>query len=368
MRPLLPLLILITLLANIPSAQSQETAPQWEKKWEMRPGIYRVLLNNKIGIIDQNGNILVPCIFDQVYGLDKNNNVKVLKDLKIGLYNLDRGQILKPEYDQIWLLGNGKIKMLKDGKTTYLDKDFTKNEPVKNNDEKIDEVDIDIDITSLPINPLKEKRKRFSGHLTGIIIGINGYLDNHGQENVSSDYSFMNTIHEKSIEFSIYFLDKSIALTENQAGIVTAIGLKYNNYRFDINQMSDINNNARSWFSDLPDDTNITKSKLNTLNISIPLVLEFQIPDKGDCFYISGGVEGNLKLKSQTKLVYYEKGKRIKRKNKNDFGLSELRYNLIARAGYNNFGIYSTYSPVALFKKDKGPELYPYSAGVLFFF
>ncbi len=506
MNPLLFFLMLFPLLLQAPSVFAQSsTETQWERKWEMKPGIFRVLLDGKVGIIDDNDQLLVPCQFDQVYGLDDENYVKVLSDLKIGLYHLERGLILPAEYDQIWPFENGLakvlknkrvgyvnlegatiipteynhiwpqkdgiIKVLQNGKSGLLDAEgnlllpveYQQIWPFENNRAKVlkngkiglidnngrevippiydqigdfkdgiamatmgnervyinsngqltgapakvvpttpetwrtspdpdttktpdrhqpalkigreqvdngDSYSREITIGSWPEWPQKKKRKRFEGHLSGINMGINGYFDEEMQETVPADYSFMSTIHEKSIEVGVYPVQKNIRLIGSHVGLVTAIGLKYNNYRFDIDQMSDINEVARPWFPGLSDEARISKSKLTTLNLSVPLVFEVQIPEGNgnNRLYLSGGVEGNLRIKSHTKLVFREDGNRDKRKKKDDFGLNGLRYNFIARAGYNDFGIYATYSPVSLFKNNQGPELYPYSVGISFNF
>ncbi len=56
-------------------------------------------------------------------------------------------------------------------------------------------------------------------------------------------------------------------------------------------------------------------------------------------------------MESRTKLIFSNEVACGKRKNKDEFGLNSLRNNFIARTGYNNFGIYASYSPTLLFKK-----------------
>jgi hypothetical protein len=358
--------------------------------------------------------------------------VTVLKDFKIGLYHLERGLILPAEYDQIWPFENERAKVLINGKmgmvntkgqivippiydqispfedgiamatigneSVYINQQGKlSGAPVKDSHSpetssetstlpdstdtrarqpavkigreqvsKKEEHSREITIKTWPNKAPKKKRKHFNGHLSGITLGINGYLDSDMQETVPADYDFMRTIHEKSIELGIYPFQQNIRLIGSHVGLVTAIGLKYNNYRFDIGQMADITEAGRPWFPDLSEDARISKSKLTTLNLSIPLVFEVQIPKNQ--FYLSGGIEGNLRLRSHTKLVFRDEASPDKQKKKGDFGLNGLRYNFIARAGYEDFGIYATYSPVPLFKSNQGPELYPYSVGVTFNF
>ena len=117
----------------------------------------------------------------------------------------------------------------------------------------------------------------------------------------------------------------------------------------------------------MPDYADITRAKLTVFSLMAPVMFEIQLPDgkgrKG--IYLSGGVIGSVKLNSYTRVDYtygdivYEK-----RRQHNDIGLRVFKYSFMARAGYDWLGIYATYSPMSLFKKDKGPDLFPYSVGV----
>ncbi|MBQ9213706.1 MAG: hypothetical protein IJ150_07185, partial [Bacteroidales bacterium] len=55
-----------------------------------------------------------------------------------------------------------------------------------------------------------------------------------------------------------------------------------------------------------------------------------------------------------------------KKKNRvhDDFETNLLRYSFIAGAGFGEVQIFGEYSPVELFKKNHGPEVYPFAVGV----
>ncbi|HBX89584.1 MAG TPA: hypothetical protein DEG09_13335 [Marinilabiliaceae bacterium] len=431
MNPILIFLMLFPFLLNSFSTDAQTTKPtDWERKWEMKPGIFRVLKEGQVGLIDSDMRVLIPCQYDQVYDLDEEQYVKVIKDLKIGLYHLEHGMILPAEYDQIWPFEDGMAKVMKnkkfgyvdktgaiiipaiytqigafendialavlDGEKLYLDKkgklladppeedrpsqqealqsDSTIIEDTKRAIIKIGPEQINNDNTykrEITINTdyrweCKKKNAKFDGHLSTFNLGINGFLDKDMRENLPPNYDFMSTIHEKSIEVGVFPFQHAFRLIGNNIGLVSSLGLKFNNYRFNIERLSDIPEESRPWFPLISEEADISKSKLSTINLSLPLVLEFQIPNGKDKFYISGGVEGNLRLRSHVKLVYREEGDSEKRKKRDDFGLNGFRYDFIARAGYKNFGIYASYSPVSLFRSNKGPEIYPYTVGLTF--
>ena len=83
--------------------------------------------------------------------------------------------------------------------------------------------------------------------------------------------------------------------------------------------------------------------------------------------YASFGVVGSLLLNSHTKVVVDDNGKK-KDKVWNSFYLNPFRASLMAKLGYHDFGVYATYSLTQMFQDGKGPELYPFAAGVTFNF
>ena len=498
---LLPLLYLAMFNAN-----GQTTPPgDWEKSWEMKPGVFRVLKQGQVGIVNPEGAILVPCQFDQVYDLTDDNFVRVLKNLKIGLYHLEKGIILPAEYDQIWPFDGDIAKVLKNRKMGYVNKDGLMVIPIEYNhiwpeeeglikvlkdgrmgffdtsgnlvlpaeyqqiwsfeegmarvlkDGKMGYVNrqgiviippiydqvwgfrdgiakaiqageilyIDkqgrvVDAPPTPAVPLtppvvsdtvehnthpvlpgtgvrigpdrveirKDKGSReiiirkddntrrrriryFEGHLAGVNLGINSYLDAEGNEEVPAEYGFMQLNNEKSVEVSVFPVQEDVRLIGNHFGLVTSMGLKFNNYRFDLVSPADLNEIGQAWFPVMPLDASITKSKLSVLWLTVPLMLEIQIPDgrnNHDGFYLAGGIEGSLRLRSHTKVIYYSNDTRFKRKNKDNFDMNGLQYSFIARAGYRNIGIFGSYTPQSMFKTNKGPELYPYTIGISFNF
>jgi hypothetical protein len=125
MRLLILNILIAILIIFITDSKAQDAQPtgDWEKTWQMKPGVLRVLKQGQVGVVNSEGTILVPCQFDQVYDLTDDNYLRVLKNLKIGLYNLEKGLILPAEYDQIWPFTGDIAKVLKNGKTGFINKE-----------------------------------------------------------------------------------------------------------------------------------------------------------------------------------------------------------------------------------------------------
>jgi hypothetical protein len=171
----------------------------------------------------------------------------------------------------------------------------------------------------------------------------------------------MTLRQSKSTNFNINFTQLSLGLSRH-IGFVTGLGLNWNNYRFDGN--NNIVKGPDGIIEELDPGVNLEKSKLATVFLTVPFMLEFQIPADRNHLTIAAGPIGALKLASHSKMVF-EDGHTVK--SFRDFNLNMLRYGVTARIGYGNFMIYGTYYKTPLFQAGKGPagvDLYPFEVGI----
>jgi hypothetical protein len=208
-------------------------------------------------------------------------------------------------------------------------------------------------------------KDRFHGHLGGLELGFNGFLTDFWSTTLDPADSYMDLNTGKSNNWNLIFPSLSIGMARH-FGLVAAIGLNFNYYRFDGN--NSITKDVNGVVGPLYPDPGITysKSKLYTTYATLPILLEGQIPvQHGNTINIGAGVIGAVKLGSHTKVVYYTGGKE-KAKDKDDFSLNVLRWGATARVGYSFFQVYGTCYFTQLFETGKGPELYPYEIGIAF--
>ena len=205
------------------------------------------------------------------------------------------------------------------------------------------------------------RRSGFRGHWTGIELGYNNYLSSGKSFSMPSDIDYMTLQSSKSSNFNINFTQLSLGMTRH-FGFVTGLGLNWNNYRFDGN--NSIQKGPDGIIEGLDPGLKLEKSKLATLFLTLPVMLEIQIPVENNRLHIAAGPIGALKLGSHTKMVF-EDGHTIK--SWGDFSLNMLRYGATARVGYGNFQLFGTYYYTPLFQSGKGPagnDLYPFEIGV----
>ncbi len=214
----------------------------------------------------------------------------------------------------------------------------------------------------------RRDRRRFTPHWSSFEIGLNNYLTSDFSTNLPDNEYFMDINTGKSLNININFAQLGIGLSR-YFGLVTGLGLEFNNYHFNGN--NNIMKNELGVIVEYDagaDGIYLDKSKLSTTYFVIPVLLEAQLPvNRYKTINLAAGVISGAKIFSHTKMKYYENGKK-KIKEKDDYSLNILRYGPTVRLGYECFQIYATYYLNTLFKENKGPELYPIQIGLSFTF
>jgi hypothetical protein len=214
----------------------------------------------------------------------------------------------------------------------------------------------------------KRKHNRFRGHLGGFELGFNGFLTDYWSTSLAPEDNYFDLNTSKSWVLNFLFPSINIPVTRH-LGFVSTIGLNFSTYRFDGN--NSIKKYDYGVIGPLYPDPGIsfTKSKLESTYLTLPLLLEGQIPLSGhrNTINVGAGAIGALKLCSKTKFTS-DDGKKSRTRTKDDFSMNVLRWGATARVGYDHIQVYGTTYFTQLFEKGKGPELYPYEVGIAFTF
>ncbi len=264
-----------------------------------------------------------------------------------------------------------------------------------------DSVHIDIDGVSVDVDDdgnVSVKREndepKFDGHWSGFELGINAYAKSQNEliPTFSKADSYLELNYGKSVVANWNFLEQNLALIPSKKlGLLTGLGLSWNNYRFVKNTR--LSGDAGYLQGQIEDGIKVRKSKLTVFSIRLPLIMEFQTnmedhKRKND-FYISAGLIGSLRINSHSKRYYDELNKEFdvlqydeqtqdfvkigtatspdypKVKKFDDFYLNPFRLDATARIGWGRVNLFATYALTPMFRKNKGPELYPWSIGIV---
>jgi hypothetical protein len=233
------------------------------------------------------------------------------------------------------------------------------------------------------------KKIKFNGHWAGFELGLNGYFMPDFKMSFPKETEYMDLRTTKSWAVHLNFYEQNIALSKNKKwGMVTGLGLNWNNYRFSMDTR--LNSDSSELIGYVDKGISIRKSKLTALYFDIPLLFEFQTNSymKKNSFHFATGMIMGVRLSSHTKKYYDEWNKDFevtqyypdsdsyetvytatspdyaKAKDFDDFYMNPFKWDATARIGWGFINLFATYSVNTLFKKDKGPELYPWTVGI----
>ena len=211
----------------------------------------------------------------------------------------------------------------------------------------------------------KSKKDKFNGNWAGIMLGFNNYLTADNKIDVPLGYEFLDPKFTASKVFSLNLIEQNINLIKNKFGIVTGLGIQWNNYFLANNAYISGDSNVVTGGFDVVNKDNYSKSKLTTTFINVPLIFEYQTNPKHNSksFHVNAGAVLEVRIGSHTKIVVENPSKQ-KIKNSDDFHLNPIRLDLTAGIGYGIINLVGTYSLTTLFKEQKGPQLYPVSVGI----
>jgi hypothetical protein len=210
-----------------------------------------------------------------------------------------------------------------------------------------------------------KKKQKFNGHWKGLELGVNGFMTENNDFEYGSEYNLLDQKYQKSINVNLNFFEQNVNLIRNRLGLVTGLGLTWNNYRFDDNVRLAKENNRLALSTVNAEGTTYEKSKLVNTYLTLPLMLEVQSNrySKANSFHLSGGVVGGWRIGTHAKYVY-DDGSRQKDKDRSDFYMNPFKVDAIAKVGWGVLNLYATYSLTPMFQDNKGPKLYPFSIGI----
>lgn len=208
----------------------------------------------------------------------------------------------------------------------------------------------------------------FKGNWAGLELGVNGYLTPSGSLDMPKGYEFLELKYEKSANFNINFFQQSFNIIGEKLGLVTGLGIQWYNYRFQDNIVITPDSSTIYGSADTTNGRAYLKSKLTASYLVIPILFEYQTNShhNANSFHISAGVIGGVRLGSHSKQVFtFNGGGKSKPKIYDSFYLQPFRLDATARIGWGPVNIYANYSIIEMFRKDRGPELYPFTVGLI---
>lgn len=216
-----------------------------------------------------------------------------------------------------------------------------------------------------------EKRRgygKFNGHWGGFEMGINTFH--------TTDYSlyegtpfqgheFFDLDHGKSITVNFNIAEWAFTNPRNTVGLVTGLGFSLMDFRFDDPSMTIVKGENHPYILEpVMFGGAAEKSKLNVVYLTAPLILEVATPLRLNAhrMTLAAGVIGGVNIGSHTKMKFSDS----KEKERGNFHLNSLKYELTGRLGLGELCLFANYGMSPLFKEGRGPGLKPLTIGISF--
>ena len=210
---------------------------------------------------------------------------------------------------------------------------------------------------------LTTKRRQRYDHFNGIDFGVNGFLSDDNSFDLQEDAEFLELDYAKSWYIAVNFLEKYIPIAHEKFGISTGLGVEANRYFFDKEITLVSTGDTTIGITDIT--KNISKNKMNVLMLNWPLFLETNLgKDALHSFHLAIGGMLSYRLRSRTMQKFRQNGEDFKVRNRTDFNMNPFRLNAVVRLGYGDFTVFASYGLTSVFDDDKGPEVFPFTAGV----
>lgn len=201
-------------------------------------------------------------------------------------------------------------------------------------------------------------------HWAGIGIHYSGLITNLTHMNLPAGAEFLSQ-SAKSIGVTLNPIDYTL-LKSKHVGLVTGLGVEFNNFRFEENMALKVENGVT-----VPDyqyqtqNIRLEKSKLYTCYLNVPLLVEVQM-GRNNNFFVNAGMVGGWRIGAHTKIKASDPRLSGKFKKHDSFGLRNFHYGYTINIGYNHFALSAVYYRSTLFKNGRGPRVQQINIGLTF--
>lgn len=216
------------------------------------------------------------------------------------------------------------------------------------------------------VTPKKVRFGVIGSHWAGVSFGYSGMVSDIGSWRLPDDAAYLDQrANSPGININIFGLE---LVSSRHFALVTGLGLEFNNYRFREPMILRRSLEAGTYpdYSVYNSGGNVTKSKLSTNYINIPLLAEFRFGcrkgDSGKAGYLYGGIIGGWGYNVHSKARYNNGSGRMHRMKDHNIGVYNFRYGYMVGIGYSHYGLYMQYYPKPIFKN--GPEVRQVSVGL----
>ncbi len=213
----------------------------------------------------------------------------------------------------------------------------------------------------------EKKHKRTEKEFT-IDLGLNNYLENGRFPDESNQQYGLRPWGSRYIALG-YQLRTQIGGRKSPLLIHYGLEASFNNFMFDSDQRIIKDRNlGRVGFAEVPDVSDLKKSKLTVIYANLPVMMMLDFGKTGSTrFRIGAGGYVGYRVHSYSKIMYFNEGDKEKDHDTDSFYLSNFRYGVQGLVGFRGINLFVKYDLNPLFAPGRGPstnDLHALSFGI----
>lgn len=212
--------------------------------------------------------------------------------------------------------------------------------------------------------PKSKRARHFNSHWNGFGVGFTNL-----PEQTNFDGELASVVNSgTSLQYNLDIGDATCGIGISSMRIVLGMGIQFNSVHLQTNKAIEVVD-YKSVITTTASGADYNTSRLHFTYLTVPLLLEYNSPGRGfSTFFINAGVVGKIKTASSSKVWYNEDGRKKKLKMPGELNIRPVSFDFIAQAGFGDFGVFATYSPLDLFMNNKGPKGNQVALGLKYYF
>lgn len=202
-------------------------------------------------------------------------------------------------------------------------------------------------------------------HWAGFSMASNGYFTPQGSTSMPNEFKYMELDYGKSFNYQFNLIENQLNLVGNRLKLITGFGFDYHSYQLANKTTLNPDSSYTYGTIDSTDKFAYKKNRLRNTYIQVPLLLEYNSSNNpGKTFHIAAGVVGQYIISSRTKQIVTYDNAEVTNERKDSYNFSPWACKAHVNFGYANWTFFAEYNLTPLFQSGKGPELYPFTAGL----
>lgn len=221
-------------------------------------------------------------------------------------------------------------------------------------------------IVSIPdIFKPKSKRNTTNPHWSGFGLGFSNL-----PEGFNFDGEIASIVNvSRSLQYNLNFTEGYFNLGTSNFKLVTGMGIQFNSIHFQKNKAIEVVD-YKSVITTTEVGSEYNNTRLHITYLTAPLLLETSFPvGKGSShIFLNGGIVLKAKTASSSKVWKNVDGKERRTKLPGDLNLRPVTFDILFQAGFDDCGIFASYSPLNLFLNNRGPKGNQATIGFQYYF